>query len=254
MACGGTMMLSHRYAHSSSRQRGQALVESLVALLWLTPLWFALLFLAELLAAQQAAISSVRHAVMLSHLTNGDLPKADIVAIARTRYTSTSPDAPWMPKSLSLQIQLEEAKPLPSPKQLHELAQGSLLPARVVTGGNFGLPVSSGVQARAQWSFRLPDFLAANDAKTPIVITEQLSALHHGWSSRSDLDTRDRVIGMTVQARLREATMVFDVVRPVISIVEPAFERFCPGRLDVDIVPSDRTVGIMGGDARSRSC
>jgi hypothetical protein len=177
-----------------------------------------------------------------------------IAAIARTRYTSTSPDAPWMPKSLSLQIQLEEAKPLPSPKQLHELAQGSLLPARVVTGGNFGLPVSSGVQARAQWSFRLPDFLAANDAKTPIVITEQLSALHHGWSSRSDLDTRDRVIGMTVQARLREATMVFDVVRPVISIVEPAFERFCPGRLDVDIVPSDRTVGSMGGDARSRSC
>jgi hypothetical protein len=159
-----------------------------------------------------------------------------------------------MPKSLSLQIQLEEAKPLPSPKQLHELAQGSLLPARVVTGGNFGLPVSSGVQARAQWSFRLPDFLAANDAKTPIVITEQLSALHHGWSSRSDRDTRDRVIGMTVQARLREATMVFDVVRPVISIVEPAFERFCPGRLDVDIVPSDRTVGSMGGDARSRSC
>jgi hypothetical protein len=100
----------------------------------------------------------------------------------------------------------------------------------------------------------LPDFLAANDAKTPIVITEQLSALHHGWSSRSDRDTRDRVIGMTVQARLREATMVFDVMRPVISIVEPAFERFCPGRLDVDIVPSDRTVGSMGGDARSRSC
>ena len=207
-----------------------------------------------LLAAQQAAISSVRHAVMLSHLTDGGLPKADIAAIARTRYASTSSDTPWMPKSLSLQIQLEEAKPLPSPKQLHELAQGSLLPARVVTGGNFGLPVSSGVQARAQWSFRLPDFLAANDAKTPIVITEQLSALHHGWSSRSDLDTRDRVIGMTVQARLREATMVFDVVRPVISIVEPAFERFCPGRLDVDIVPSDRTVGSMGGDARSRSC
>lgn len=248
------MTLSHRPTISPSWQRGQALVESLVALLWLTPLWFALLFLAELLAAQQSAISSVRHAVMLSHLTDGGLTKADIASLARTRYASTSPDAAWMPKSLSLQLQLEEAKPLPSPRQLHELAQGSLLPARLVTGGDLGLPASSGVHARAQWSFRLPDFLAATYAGTPIVITEQLSALHHGWSSRSDLDTRDRVIGMTVQARLRDAITVFDVVRPVISIVEPAFERFCPGRLDVDIVPSDRTPGSLGGDARSRAC
>jgi hypothetical protein len=254
MACGSTMKSSRRQTNWPTQQRGQALVESLVALLWLTPLWFALLFLAELLAAQQAAISSVRHAVMLSHLTDGGLPKADIAAIARTRYASTSSDTPWMPKSLRLQMQLEEAKPLPSAKQLHELAQGTLLPASFVTGSDFGLPTSSGIHARAQWSFRLPDFLPAAQTETPIVITEQLSALHRDWSSRSDVDTRDRVVGMTVQSRLTEATAVFDVVRPVISIIEPAFERFCPGRLDVDIVPSDRTVGSPGGDARSRAC
>lgn len=254
MAGGGTVTALKKPTNSRPRHRGQALVESLVVLFWLIPLWFALLFLAELLAAQQAAISSVRHAVILSHLTDGDLPKTEIAEIARSRYAASAPDAPWMPKSLSLQIQLEDAKPLPSPRQLQDIAQGALLPARVVTGGDFGLPVSSGLQASARWSFRLPDFLSTAQTETPLLITERLSALHHGWSSRSDANTRDRVIGMTVQARLAEATTVFDVIRPVIAIVEPAFERFCPGRLDVDIVPTDRAVGSQGGDARSRSC
>lgn len=248
------MTASIRPHVARATQRGQALVESLVALFWLIPLWFALLFLAELLSAQQAAISSVRHAVILSHLTDGALPRAEIAAIARSRYGDPSADAPWAPRSLSLQLEVTEAKPLPSPKQLHDIAQGTLLPASVITGGDFRLPTSSGIQARAQWSFRLPDFLAAAQTDTPILLTEQLAALHHGWSSRSDADTRDHVLGMTVQARLREATTVFDAVRPVIAIIEPAFERFCPGRLDVDIVPADRAEGSQGGDARPRSC
>ncbi|MBU6211328.1 MAG: hypothetical protein KJS73_03950 [Gammaproteobacteria bacterium] len=254
MACGGAVTALIRAHVARVTQRGQALVESMVALFWLIPLWFALLFLAELLAAQQAAISSVRHAVILSHLTDGALPRAEIAAIARSRYGDMSADAPWMPSSLRLQLELTEAKPLPSPKQLHEITQSTLLPAGIVTGGDFRLPTSSGIQARAQWSFRLPDFLAAAQTDTPILLTEQLAALHHGWSSRSDTDTRDHVIGMTVQARLAEATTVFDAVRPVIAIIEPAFERFCPGRLDVDIVPSDRTEGSQGGDARPRPC
>lgn len=253
------MKLGHRQMTSSLkssffRQRGQALVESLIALLWLTPLWLALLFLAELLAAQQTAISSVRHAVMLSHLADGGLSTADVAEMVRARHDIATADAPWLPKSLDLQIELAESKPLPSPKRLQDIAETALMPARVVTGGDFRLSKSSGIHARAQWSLRLPDFLAAVQPSRPILLTEKLSALHHGWSSRGDLDTRERVVGMTVQARLKEAVTVFDLVRPVISIVEPAFNRFCPGRLDVDIVPADRTMGSQGGDARSRSC
>lgn len=253
------MKLGHRQMTSSLKpslysQGGQALVESLIALLWLTPLWLALLFLAELLAAQQTAISSVRHAVMLSHLADGGLATADVAEMVRARHDIATADAPWLPKSLDLQIELAESKPLPSPKRLQDIAETALMPARVVTGGDFRLSKSSGIHARAQWSLRLPDFLAAVQPSRPILLTEKLSALHHGWSSRGDLDTRERVVGMTVQARLKEAVTVFDLVRPVISIVEPAFNRFCPGRLDVDIVPADRTMGSQGGDARSRSC
>lgn len=230
------------------------MVESLVALLWLTPLWFALLFLGELLVVQQAAISSVRHAVMMSHLADGALAKTEMANLTQSRYAIGAADAPWMPQSLRLHVKLEDATSLASPRQLEDLAQAALTPASAVTGGDFRIPKPAYVQARAQWSLRLPDFLSDARVNAPILLTEQLTVLQQGGSSRSDQQTRDRVIGMTVQSRLIEAASVFDAIRPVISIVEPAFERFCPGRLDVDIVPADRTLGSQGGNARSRPC
>ena len=234
--------------------RGQALIESLIALIWLVPLWLALLFLSDLLAKQQAAISSVRHSVMLSHLAEGDLSKSVVAELSRSRYSDETFDAPWAPKSLRLEMRLDHSQPLAAPKQLRELTQTALAPAGVITGGDFRLPTEDGLRVQAQWSLRLPEFLSAANIEGPILLKEQLSVMQHGWSSRSDSQTRDRVMGMTVQSRLIAAAGVFDVIRPVISLIEPAFERFCPGRLDVDIIPADRTVGTQGGDARVRSC
>lgn len=256
MARGGHAMRSQQSKPRASYrwQSGQALIESLIALLWLIPLWLALLFLSDLLAAQQTAISAVRHAVMLSHLSEGNIGKQEMTDIAQNRHSRESLDAPWMPRSLSLKMRLDHPQPLSSPKQLRELTQSTLAPARLITGGDFRLPTEDGFRAQAQWSFRLPEFLSPAEIKEPILLTEQLSVLQHGWASRSDDETRTRVIGMTVQSRLLAATNVFDVIRPVISLIEPAFDRFCPGRLDVDIVPADRTVGTQAGDARGRSC
>lgn len=247
-------LISVKLLAPSQWVRGQALVESLIALLWLIPLWLALLFLSDLLAAQQAAISSVRHAVMLSHLTEGSLEKQQVAELARARHSRGGLDAPWAPSSLSLTTSVTDSPSFSSSKHLRELTQTVLAPASVITGGDFRLPQEEGIRAQAQWSFRLPEFLGVNQIEGPILMTERLSVLQRGWSSSSDSETRDRVMGMTMQSRLVVATNVFDAIRPVISLIEPSFERFCPGRLDVDIVPADRTVGSQGGDARSRAC
>jgi len=234
--------------------RGQAVVETIVALMLLIPLWLALLFLAELLSAQQHAISSVRHALMLSHQSDSGLRADTIADLARTRFAPGSIEAPWVPQTLEFKIEVDTAATLPAAKQLKELSDGVLRPATVVTGGDFSLGGQSDTRAVAKVSFRLPEFIGSGGELKPILLSESGIALQQAWYSRGDADTERRVRGVTMQGRLVEAGRVFEAIRPVISIIEPAFERFCPGRLDVDIVPADRTSGAQGGDARARPC
>lgn len=234
--------------------RGQAMIETVVALILLIPLWLAVLFLAELLATQQSAISSVRHALMLSHQSERGLDTDAIKDLARSRFSPKAIDAPWMPDALKFDIQLDAVATLPAAKQLRGLADGVLQPATLVTGGDFGLPSQDDARIVATISYRLPQFLGTERRLEPVLLSERTAALQQVWYSRGDIDTERRVRGVAMQGRLVETSRVFDAIRPVISIVEPAFERFCPGRLDVDIVPADRTNGANGGDARARSC
>ena len=74
------------------------------------------------------------------------------------------------------------------------------------------------------------------------------SVLTDAWNASGSPLVVERVAGLVPTAALRDVGRELDVLRGALSLIEPAFEDLCPGRIDAEAVPASRLAGI---DARA---
>lgn len=238
------------------QQRGQALTESVVLLIVLVPLAIAIEQLSRLAMVQHQLIASVRHVLLESHFSP--------VVSAATAQMFSGPDS-----AMTAHLRhLAGREALPHPQY-----EWSDKPLRT---DDLSLEWNTSLLAALE-SVSAKDFLQAPEAAKQIAVTlplvmplgigqwlqgrnlqyeESLTLLSDAWQVDGNAMLAARVSSFSVAAQLATIAEPVRAVSRVLSIIEPSFERFCPGRLVLDTVPEDR-LSVSGGrfhDFRKEPC
>lgn len=261
------------------QSRGQALVEVLVALLVLVPLWFGILMVARWHDLQQTTIAAARHAAFESWVAAGhedaaavrettrqrlftDDPRRFAAAAART--TRSLGDLPqWRdPQGAALiaaagpQVEIGPVAQPPRVEDAEHLAFAMIAPARAVGGPPFDLQRHAARGATVSVPVVHAATLPRPFAGLRFSLVERLELLVDPWAARDPGEVARRTAALSPAGALRELSRPLEPLRWAASLFEPAFERFCPGRIEPEIVPEDR---LRGGrqsppDLRQRPC
>ena len=255
-------LCSHR-AHRV--QRGQALTESLVLVIVLVPLAIAIEQLSRLAMVQHQLIASVRHVLLETHFLPASPSAVPSSPTLRTTEERLSGPDSVMAKHLRSLSDNESA-----PRPRYEWSDLPLAPDAASVEWN--LQWLATISAIGDGGFLgAPDVAKKISATLPVAITrgiggwlegddlryqESLTLLTDTWQVDSQAMLAHRVGSFTVTARLAEIAEPLRVMSRVLSVIEPSFDRFCPGRLVLETVPEDR-LAVTGGplyDFRNMPC
>lgn len=101
--------------------------------------------------------------------------------------------------------------------------------------------VTGSVEVRAA-DFTLPARLPPET----LLMRERTALLADEWQASGPAHTTERVAALTVASQVRDLRFVMEPVRWALSLLEPRFSEFCPGRIDPEVVPSDRLIADPG--------
>lgn len=260
---------------------GQALVETLVAVLALLPLWVGVVYISRWHDLQHATIVAARHAAFAAHQSAGREDPARIAQATRARLFSRAAnrfEAPGAEEPADLGVRPQwadhrgetmlldrdvgpriEVAAAEQPELVSRTEQQAILmlaPARIVGGPPLDLQRSAArgvtVTVPLQHAMDLPVPLSG----LRLTLSERLSLLVDPWAARDPAQVVRRIDSLSPTGGLRELMQPLRPVRWAVSLFEPAFERLCLGRVEPDIVPPDRLSGARGPalDLRARPC
>jgi hypothetical protein len=261
-------------------QRGQALVETLVATSLLLPLWLGVVYLSRWHDLQHATIAAARYAAFEAHASAGREAPQRIEESTRRRLFSREVDrftaaAPateaagalpqWADHRGTASLLDREAGPrvevtaAPQPAFVADTEQQAMLliaPARAVGGPAFDLQRGASRRATVRVALRHGEALPPPFGGLRFTLTERLELLVDPWAARDPSQVVSRVEALSPVGRLRELVRPLEPVRWAVSLFEPAVERLCLGRTEPEIVPPDRIVGSRSPaiDLRTRRC
>ena len=220
--------------------RGQALIETLVAVLLLVPLLIATIDLWRRQAAIQSVQSSARAGVLASH--HG----VDVEAYA------ARPDGPVSGSEVTV-----IATPQPSAAQTaEEWAFGLLVPDQVIGVGQFDLARDQARNARSTARLSEGPALQWLRAGSSPTFQAELSILVDDWQADNAETVRRRTAAISSAGRIAAWGTPLELMATPLRLFEPAIARLCLGRIEPDIVPTDRLTGIRPGmsDLRTQPC
>jgi type II secretory pathway pseudopilin PulG len=220
--------------------RGQALVESLVAMLVLGPLLIATLSLAQRQTAQQTAQSAAWAGAIAAH--HG----IDLAGLSATDDAVNGRVA----------VSLQRTAVPGAAETAEDIAFALLQPALAVGSGRLELARADARRATASvapaqwldsvWTIDGPD--RGQRAELSVLVDDWAAPDAAAvWRRTSALSTAGRIDAW--RSTLRWA------IEPM-RLFEPAIARLCLGRIDPDIVPMDRLPAIRpeSVDLRTRPC
>ncbi len=219
---------------------GQALVESLVAMLVLGPLLLATLSLAQRQTAQQTAQSAAwasaiaaHHGIDLAGLSATDDAENGRVAVSLQRTT------------------------VPGAAETSEdVAFALLQPALAVGAG--GLDLARAEARRATASVAPAEWLdiAWTSDGDDRGLRADLSVLVDDWAAPDAAAVWRRTAALSTAGRIDAWRSTLRWAVEPMRLFEPAIARLCLGRIDPDIVPMDRLPAVRpeSVDLRSRPC
>lgn len=219
---------------SGGRSRGQALSESLIAVLFLSPLFLCTLYLVDFHRASHAAeIASREIAVTALHAADGRVSAATIKAIRDLTLDEAETIATVRPSAL------ESAQSPPAVDELASAVDILLLPALAMGGGEFDVPRFIGQRVRSAVSMGSTTLLGVSVDLPVELRSELVFAAGHG-ASVSSAQVRSRTAAISVAGSMAVAAEPLETIATVASVIEPALRQLCIGRIDPDIVPADR--------------
>lgn len=239
-------------------QSGQALAESLVLLLVLLPFALALEQLSQLPALQQEVLAATRHGLLERFHDPGRNPvapasldqflgeeNARVVAVRRVLGTSEP-----------LAIESEwGAFPLPGSASLAaEVVALAVAAAEPIGQGR--LDLQPGEYVRLQLRLRVLSERGVGPwtGGQPLVFEESLAVLTDSWQTFDSPQLARRINALTAASYLAQIATPLKAVGTVLSVIEPSFRQFCPGRLALEIVPADRVAASSHSDMRAVPC
>ncbi|MFO1427979.1 MAG: hypothetical protein U1F11_13605 [Steroidobacteraceae bacterium] len=238
----------------------------MAALLFLVPLVLAIYYLGRWHDLQHTTITAARYGALAAFISGrDDDPQRIAAVVARrlygdgaSRYSTSQLAQPsaWgdradrrMLGSATSLVLPGDQGPLgveaqPPPEDADRVARwalGMVAPTARLGGGHFDLVSDSAIRATAVVPLRA--VLAVAPEAGPLLLREQLQLLVGSWSARDHLHVASRVSAFVPSTRLSESVVSLRPLQWAIELLEPSFADFCPGRLDVDIVPPDRLEG-----------
>jgi hypothetical protein len=122
--------------------------------------------------------------------------------------------------------------------------------------GAFGLAATPASSVQARWPIELSSGIAQWIKQDAWTLRESLVWLPDTWVVANKEIYAQRIAAITVPGRLAELSTATSMIKNVLSVVEPSFERFCPGRQALDIVPEDRLANsrLPPNDLRQEDC
>lgn len=234
----------------AGRMTGQAFTESLVAVLFLSPLLLSMSYLVELMRAEQGAVVSARELVLAAvHTPTGHAPPALIEGL----HDLSMPADRVVGERLAPRIaSIELSNPA---TDVEKVANGLLLPATLVGVGRFDLPeflpqrASTGVSLGSTRDIGVPFDL-------PVVVQANLAFMAGHGAAGSPAEVRSRTAALSVGGALAEVSKPIELLATIASLLEPALRRLCVGRIDPEIVPADRLPDSVtrSSDLRYQPC
>jgi type II secretory pathway pseudopilin PulG len=220
--------------------RGQALVESLVAMLVLAPLLLLTLSLAQRQTAQKTAQSAAWASAIAAH--HG----IDLAGLSATD------DAVNGRVAVSLQRTAVPGAAVTS----EDVAFALMQPALAVGAGGLDLARAEARRATAsvapaQWL----DIAWTNDGDDR-GLRADLSVLVDDWAAPDAAAVWRRTAALSTAGRIDAWRSTLRWAVQPMRLFEPAIARLCLGRIDPDIVPTDRLPALRpeSVDLRTRPC
>lgn len=228
--------------------RGQALTETLIALLVLIPAFLAVEWLGRWQLLRERAQIATRQALLETFHAGASADPVRAATRARAAFGGVV-------ASDVRTIDVEVAS-IGEPERVAEIGRtafGILRPAEWSGAGDFDLPRSAAWSVKTVVAAQRPDALSFVDAT--LRFESRATILAAPFDAADDDVVLRRVASLSVAGRLREAARWLEPVGAVLAVVEPAFDRFCPGRIDPSVVPADRLFTPSGAPAlRDRPC
>lgn len=228
------------------KARGQALVESLAAMLVLAPLLLAVVQLSTLQSAEQATLSASRTAALSAHhgldAPGGPLPPERVRGLFH-------PDADGAP-----QVGVGAARQPSAAEQMETVALALIVPAKVVGVGDVDFQRSRAVTAQASVSAPLVAQALAPDVAR-LRVSSALPLMIDDWDADGAARTWQRTAALSTTGRIAAWRAPLTALSAPMRLLEPAVGDLCLGRIDPDIVPEDRLQGLVRPpDLRTRPC
>ena len=204
-------------------QRGQALVESLVAMLLLLPVWWFIAHWQEGLGQRVALVQQARHGALRAVLE----AQAPSPVPIRAGLTQSVDAAPGSTGAL-----LRSSRALIEP--VLAISPGD---ARLDTRGWLRLTVTGEPPPGPFWRAH------------PGTWRESVTTFADDWSLARSRQVAARTQALLPTTPLEWAIASLEPLRSAITLLEPAYRSTCSRRVDPDVLPRDRIVADPAGVA-----
>lgn len=254
------------------RQRGQALVEFLVATAALLPLVAGVVLVGRLQDLRVATLQSARYAafggalagtpsaelqseVRARFFTDPTLPlraadRRDLHSGTNPHWTDVARAVPMIQAPADVTVQLSNARPPGAAARATTAATASIDGVARLTGRSLDLERRGYFSATVD--VRIADLpsLAALGV-TPLALRARAQMLGDDWSSAGPAETARRASALVPTSPLRRVRPVLAPLAWALSLLEPALRELCLAPVDPELVPLDR-LGPPGSDDAGR--
>ena len=233
-----------------TNSHGQALIETLVSVLFLTPLFLCAVYLVDFHRASHVSGIAARELAFASlHAADGNVDQNDLRKIRNLSIPATELTGTRLP------ARLERSDTNDVGSSVERAADLLLAPVRMSGSGNFDVPrwqqrrTSTGVSMGSTTVIGVPVDL-------PVELRGEVVFFSGHGASGGVSQVRDRIAALSVAGTLATAAQPIEAIASVVSVIEPALRQLCIGRINPEIVPADRLPASVShhNDMRSQPC
>jgi hypothetical protein len=214
-------------------QAGQALVETLAALLLLVPILFALQAIADVQGAAAMATQGAR-LLALSGFLEGRTVRAsslieqapDLLSVDDTRRATSG----------SLAHSAEPRMAVDATR----VVEAALTPVVLISGRNFPLEREGWVTAQAQIPVDTPPILRAVLGPAPLVVASRMTLLTEDFQALGRAEVLQRMNALDAMQPMRRTVRALQPLLALLEALDPPLRRLCVQLPDPDILPADR--------------
>ena len=215
------------------RETGQALVETLAALLLLVPMVLAIQAIADVQGAASLSTQAVRLLSLGSALQGRTLHANDLIAQAPALLAAERAPGVWR-GSLAYQREPRLAT------EATRVVAAALAPAELISGRRLPLERNGWLFAQAQISIESPPLLSAVLGPAPLLTASRMALLSEDFQAQGRDEVRQRVSTLDAMRPLRRTVSALRPLTALLSVFDPPFRRLCTQVPDPDVLPADR--------------